>query len=87
MQYEPMVFDRVVVAVAGKVVKARVASTPGFGKVGVTFAKGESAQLFQIVDVFPLYRYMKMTDEGPVVVNKAEQSQGVVPLFLIPTPK
>lgn len=64
--------DRVIVAKDGKAVKARVASVNAqFGKVGVTFAKGETPTVYAASDVYPLYRYV-MTPEGP----------GVLPIFL-----
>lgn len=55
--YEPKLADRVLVVKDGKIVKGRVAVAPGFGKVGVTFKKGEQPIMYQVADIFPLYRY------------------------------
>lgn len=84
--YEPMVYDRVAVSVEGKVTKARVATVVMEGKrIGLTFKKGDGPTLYQTADVFPLYRYMTMTETGPVAVDKAENGMAVMPLFLIGT--
>jgi hypothetical protein len=76
--YEPKLADRVTVAREGKVVKGRIAFiNQKLSRVGVTFAKGEAPTIYQLVDVFPLYRYV--TSLAPELAGTGHQL--IQPLF------
>jgi hypothetical protein len=81
--YEPMVADRVVAVKDGKPMKGRVAVAPGFGKVGVTFHRNESPVMYQVSDVFPLYRYRTIQAKPEFAALFGLQEMEVMePLFI-----
>jgi hypothetical protein len=76
--YEPKLADRVAVTREGKIVKGRIAFiNQKLSRVGVTFAKNEVPTVYQLADVFPLYRYV--TSSAPELAGTGHQL--IQPLF------